>query len=189
MAAGDMLITADGRHAPVRWVYAKHWSAAQMQASPNLAPICIAQDALGIGLPKRDLYVSQQHRILVDGPIAKRMFGSREVLVPAKALLDLPGVRLHRPNRALSYHHVMLDAHDIVISEGIRSESLYFGPQALTSIPEPALNEAMALLGLSKSQIEKHAVVPARQLTPMKQARHLIARHLRNSKPITLAWA
>jgi hypothetical protein len=47
---------------------------------------------LGPGVPARPLHVSPQHRILLRNRVAQRMFGAAEVLVAAKALLDLPGV-------------------------------------------------------------------------------------------------
>ena len=50
------------------------------------------QGALGNGLPRRDLLVSRQHRMLVRSSIAGRMFGDKEVLVAAHHLTALPGV-------------------------------------------------------------------------------------------------
>ncbi len=182
---GDQISLADGSVAPLRWVFAKRWTPAQMKARRNLAPIRIKQGALGINLPKRDLRVSQQHRILVEGVIAQRMFGAREVLVPAIALLPLAGVFVDQPSMPVSYYHIMLERHEIVISEALRSESLYLGKQALQSIPAPALNEALLLLGLTRAELEAEVMPPARVLAPIKQARRLITRHRRNDKPIT----
>lgn len=181
---GDLVMIADGRTAPVRWVFVKKWSAQDMSAHRNLAPICISKDAFGVGLPERDLRLSQQHRILVEGPIAQRMFGVREVLVPAKALLSLPGIYIDIPSACVRYYHVMLDVHDVLIAEGVRSESLYLGPQALHSIPEAALHEALMLLGLSRRALIRREITPARPLVPVKRARHLIARHVKNQKPV-----
>lgn len=185
---GDLVMTADGRTAPVRWVFFKQWSAQDMSAHRNLAPICISKDAFGAGLPERDLLLSQQHRILVEGPIAQRMFGAREVLVPAKALLSLPGIYIDTPSACVRYYHIMLDAHEIVIAEGVRSESLYLGPQALHSIPEPSLHEALVLLGLPRNALMRGEITPARPLVPMKRARRLIARHVKNQKPIIASF-
>lgn len=181
---GDLVRTADGKEAPVRWVFSKSWTAAAMRKHRNLAPICITKGALGLGLPKRDLRVSQHHRVLIESSISMRMFGAREVLVPAKALLSLPGIYIETPQDPVSYFHIMLSQHDVVIAEGLRSESLYLGPQALASVPRAALQEAMTLLGLSEDALRRGDTPPARPLPEMKQARRLIARHRRNDKSI-----
>jgi len=184
LKGGDLVLTADGQVKPLRWIFSKEWSAEDIAKKQNLAPVCISKGALGPGLPLRDLCLSQQHRILVEGPIAQRMFDAREVLIPAKALLPLPGVYIKKPRSAVRYFHVMLDAHDVVIAEGLRSESLYLGPQALHSIPTVALQEALLLLGLTREIVERGEIIPARHIPSMKQARRLIARHIRNDKPI-----
>ena len=179
-----MLFTGNGTPAPVRWIFAKRWRVAEMRSRPNLMPICISKGALGVNLPARDLKISQQHRILVKGTIAQRMFGSDEVPVPAKALLSLPGIYVDEPSHAISYYHVMLETHEIIFSEGLRSESLYLGPNAIASIPETVLKNALDVLGLCKENLAKNEIPPARPLAPMKQARRLIKRHRRNGIPI-----
>ncbi|KIN63608.1 Hemolysin-type calcium-binding region [Sulfitobacter noctilucicola] len=184
LQVGDLVLTADGRAVPVRWTFSKQWSAQDMAAQRKLAPVCISKGALGLGLPARDLRLSQQHRILVKGPIVQRMFGTQEVLVAAKSLLSLPGIYIDTPRAPVRYFHILLDAHDIVIAEGLRSESLYLGPQALRSIPDAALCEALMLLGLDRETLEGGKVMPARPHAQMKRARRLIARHTRNDKPI-----
>ena len=151
---------------------------------PKLKPICITKGALVLNIPSRDLRVSQQHRILVEGLIAMRMFGTSEVLVPAKALLSLPDIFIEEPTTSVSYHHVMLETHEIVVSEGLRSESLCHGPNALSSIPENVLQDALDVLGIDKKQLKESAVPSVRPFAQMKQARRLIARHRRNDVPL-----
>lgn len=184
LKVGDQVITADGTAKPIQWIYAKTWHKSETDSAPNLQPICILQGALGLNLPSRDLRLSQQHRVLVQGPIAKRMFGVDEVLVPAKALLALPGIFIEKQSGSIAYYHVMLAQHDILVAEGVQSESLYLGPQALSSIPQAALTDALNMLGLHISQIAHCKLKPARPLAPIKQARRLIKRHRRNDKPI-----
>ncbi|PIE14521.1 MAG: hypothetical protein CSA70_01860 [Rhodobacterales bacterium] len=184
---GDYVCTADNIERPVVWVYNASWSPCEMMATKQLAPVRISRGALGGGLPKRTLYLSQQHRVLVQGPIAERMFGQSEVLVPAKFLLALPNVHLSFPNRIVGYYHVMLDTHEILLSEGAKTESLFLGVQALNSIPCEAQEELALILGIPPSLFEQNAPGPARHFAQGKQARELIRRHLKNSKPITLA--
>lgn len=180
----DLVLTADGRAAPIIWIFSKRWAVEDIAKQQNLAPVCISKGAFGLNLPVRDLRLSQQHRVLVEGQIAQRMFGTKEVLVPTKALLSLPGIYIETPTSSVQFFRIMLDAHDIVIAEGLRSESLYLGPQALRSIPDAALHEALMLLGLTRGALERGEIKSARSLAAMKKARRLIARHQRNDKPI-----
>ncbi len=186
LRAGDRVVTADHGICEIAWVLAKRWAPEAIARAPRLAPVRIARGALGPGLPDRDLRLSQQHRVLVQGAIARRMFGAGEVLVPAKALLALPGVVLERPEVPVRYHHVMLRGHEILFANGILAESLYLGPQALGSIPPDALEEIAAVLGLPLEALMRGAgtATPARPLVKGARARRLIARHLRNDRPI-----
>ena len=77
--------------------------------------------------PLRDLRLSRQHRVLVQGPIGKRMSGAEEVLIPAKALLLLAGALLDTPTQDITYYHVMLDRHERVCSDNLPTESLFMG--------------------------------------------------------------
>lgn len=191
LRAGDLVCTLDRGPQPVLWAHHKVWTPGQVAHAPNLAPVCIGAGTLGGGLPRRDLHVSQHHRVMVRGAIAERMFAAPEVLVPAKALLALPGVRLEQPERPISYVHVMCARHEVLLSEGLACESLFLGREARRSICPDALQEVWALLGLDAkhTQDADHIMQPARPLVAMRQARNLVARHMRNGKPLVQAGA
>ncbi|WP_051909644.1 Hint domain-containing protein, partial [Paenirhodobacter enshiensis] len=97
LAEGDLVLTRDHGPQPLRWIGSTEVSQLRLVKQPKLRPIRIAAGALGFdsegaALPHRDLTVSPQHRILVRSKIAEKMFGESEVLVPARQLLQLPGV-------------------------------------------------------------------------------------------------
>ena len=92
LAEGDLVRTLDHGLQPVRWVGARRLSAAELAAAEKLRPIRIRAGALGPGTPRADLLVSPQHRVLVRSRIAQRMFGTDEVLVAAKQLLQIDGI-------------------------------------------------------------------------------------------------
>lgn len=181
---GDLVMTADHGAQEVRWTFHKSWTAAEIAASPNLAAVRIQKGALGPDLPLRDLRLSQQHRVLVQGRIAERMFGKPEVLVPAKAFLDLPGVSLDPPVAGVTYFHIMLSQHEVLISDGVATESLFLGPQAIKSIPAPALRELQAVLDMSLDELANSPCAPARIFVTGKRARKLLDRHARNNRAV-----
>lgn len=73
------------------------------------------------------------------------MFGSSEVLVAAKQLLQIEGFE-QTDTSEVEYFHLLFDEHEIVRSNGAETESLYTGPQALRAVGEAARDEIPTLL-------------------------------------------
>lgn len=178
LALGDLVWTRDNGLQPIRWIGRRVLRPAELAAQPNLRPIRIKAGALGAGQPARDLVVSPQHRILVRSAIAVRMFGAAEVLVAAKQLLSLPGIEIDEAARDVTYLHLMFDHHEVLVSNGAETESLYPGPVALAALGEAAAAEIHALFPeLCEGE---DSFPPARQLVPGRLARKLAERHGKN---------
>ncbi|SDD71712.1 Hint domain-containing protein [Paracoccus isoporae] len=177
---GDLVVTCDNGPQPIRWIGSVTLSAAQLALAPHLRPIRICRGALGPDMPSADLVVSPQHRILVRSRIAVRMFGTEEILVAAKQLLQLDGVEVARDLDEVEYVHFMCDQHECVISNGAVTESLYAGPVALRTLRPAELAELKQLM----PQIfeDGHEAEPARVLTPGRKSRKLVQRHLDNGQ-------
>lgn len=183
---GDLVTTMDNGAQPVRWHHC--W---QVQTTRKTAPVRIKAGALGDGVPRRDLLVSPQHRIMVRSAIAARMFGAFEVLVPAKKLLGLPGISQDPQAQRVTYAHFMCDTHEVVFANGTPAETLYPGPQArrivadslaCTDLPRWMRDETQD--GAQHRAQDGQATPQARQFPTGKQTRHMIARHTRNNKPL-----
>ena len=117
----------------------------------------------GDGLPRRDMRVSLQHAFLAwDG----RPSGKGEVLIRARHIAEEigKGTLLPAPPASVLYVHLLLDRHHLIRAEGVWTESVFTGPQALKSDPVLA-----RMLGASDAP-------------PMRdRARRLLLRkHLRN---------
>ncbi|MHA6264458.1 Hint domain-containing protein [Arenibacterium sp. CAU 1754] len=187
LSPGDLVNTLDRGPKRVKWVYSVTWSAEIVGAQPNLAPVLIRKGALGNGLPWRDLRVSQQHRILVASAISQRMFGCVEVLLAAKHLAALPGVEIDCREKPVTYYHVMLDRHEVLIADGIPAESLYLGAEAMKAIPPKGLRQIEVMLGKTIEQLGQTAQIRARPFAESRRARTLVARHAKNDKPLIAA--
>lgn len=173
---------ANGSFAPLRLNLQSPVSAAEMQRHENLRPVRICAGALGAGLPKRDLLVSRQHRMQVSSPIAQRMFGDLDVLVAAIRLTELLGIYLDERIAALNYYHLVFDHHQIVLAEGAPSESFYIGREAIAALNPDARGEVLTLF----PQLARKArtMRPAHPIPMRALQKQLIARHLRNDKPL-----
>lgn len=142
----DHVLTYDHGYQPVRWIGSRSVSPDQLDPKVKLKPILIRADALGTGYPKQDLAVSQQHRILGSSAIAMRMFGCKDVLIPANKLLSLDGIDVtHDTLNGVTYFHLLFDAHEIIWANGAPTEGLFTGPEALKSVSADARQEIVAL--------------------------------------------
>lgn len=109
---GDCVLTLDGRAVAVRWI------GVQTVVSPfcdplHSYPIRISRGALDEGLPMRDLLVSPDHAILVDG-----------LLVQASALMNGTTIlRMTDMPERFTYYHVELADHSLILTEGVPAET------------------------------------------------------------------
>lgn len=182
LSAGDMIKTRDRGFQPLRWIGETRLDAERLDLQPNLRPILIRAHALAPGVPARDLRVSPQHRVLVRSVIARRMFDEDEILVAAKHLAGLPGIEVLNPQLGVTYHHMLFDTHEVVLSDGAWSESLFTGPEALKSVGEAARREILTLF----PQLADPDFQPkrARRLLSGREGRKLAERHGRNGKQL-----
>jgi hypothetical protein len=112
LKAGDLILTADGRTVPVRWIGINTVATRFADTQRNM-PIRITAGALGENLPRRDLLVSPDHALFIEG-----------VLVQASALIN--DVTIHRETRMpeiFRYYHIETAAHDLILAEGAAAET------------------------------------------------------------------
>ncbi|MGB0968556.1 MAG: Hint domain-containing protein [Halocynthiibacter sp.] len=153
LSAGDDILTADGQRHTIRWVGSRTLHQPDFDYNEHLRPVRITAGALGQNLPKRDLLVSRQHRILVSSFTAERVTGDKETLVAAIKLTKLPGIYVDNSDVPVTYYHILLDTHEILLAEGAPSESLYLGEGAINTMSKAARREIQEIFpGLMHAQ-------------------------------------
>jgi len=115
---GDLVETLDHGARPIRWVGQR-----TVPATGRHAPIRFEAGALG---DHGVVMVSPQHCVMIDGWRTEMLFGEAEILCPAHLLVNGATIR-PVPCAAITYVHIMFDAHEIVLAEGLASESFLFG--------------------------------------------------------------
>ena len=111
LAIGDRLRTVGGDIKPITWIGSRRIDCRQHSAPAKVWPVLVVAHAFGPGAPRRDLWLSPDHAVFAEG-----------VLIPVKHLVNGTTIRqIVIP--AITYLHVGLDRHDVVLAEGLPVES------------------------------------------------------------------
>ncbi len=115
LQAGDLVVTRqDGIDTlvPVRWIGQRRLHVARHPEPEQVAPVRIGRDAVAPGVPCRDLRVSPDHAVFLD-----------DMLVQARQLVNGMTIRRDLACAVVTYHHVELDRHAILVADGLPCES------------------------------------------------------------------
>jgi hypothetical protein len=109
---GDLVLTHDGREVPVAWL-GRQTVSTVFSDKLRVLPIRIKAGALGENVPARDLLVSPDHAMFVDG-----------VLIHAGALVnDTSITRESNVPSIFTYFHVEVADHSLILAEGAPAET------------------------------------------------------------------
>ncbi|MEL6440210.1 MAG: Hint domain-containing protein [Cyanobacteria bacterium J06621_8] len=109
---GDKVQTEAGTLEPIKWIGRQTVRLEECTNPLRTHPVMIKAGALGNGLPHRDLYVSPDHSLFVDG-----------LLINAGALVNDISILKTEPAATFTYYHIELDNHCLVMAEGTAAES------------------------------------------------------------------
>lgn len=143
LRVGDRVLTRDSGFQDIAWIGKKTVSAQEMAAHPRLRPVRIRAGALGSYGPQRDMIVSPNHRILSVGHYQELLFEESEVLVAAKYFVHADGVD-HVAGQ-VTYVHFMFDQHQLVLSDGMWTESFQPGAYSLRGVDSDQRHEIFEL--------------------------------------------
>ena len=173
LAVGDLVITRDHGLQAIRWVGQKDISGARLYANPQIYPVKIKKDALGPERPCRDMMVSPQHRIVIDDHTADKMYGSRQVLVPAIAL-DANEKITQADVKSTTYIHLLFDHHEIIFANGIETESFHPNRMIMNGLDRMVQEEIYAVFPELQSGVIASGFGPAAMpALSVSEGRHL----------------
>jgi len=173
LQVGDSVITRDNGLQEIAWYGSKSMTGAELVKNQNLKPVLIRAGSLGKGLPKRDMMVSPNHRMLIANDKTQLYFEEREVLVAAKHLIGMDGVHVVDVPQT-NYIHFMFERHEVVLADGSWSESFQPGDQSLKGIGNAQRKEIFSIfpeLSETKGQEEFQS---ARRSLKKHEARLLV---------------
>jgi len=110
---GDIVMTADGSETTVKWV-GEQPVQTRLTHPARVNPICLTAGSIADNVPARDLFVSPDHAIAIDGALynASTLVNGTSIYMVAKMPLD-----------GFTYYHVETDAHEVILAEGCPAES------------------------------------------------------------------
>ncbi len=111
LRVGDLVVSAFGGVVPVMWLGWRRVEARRYRDGSAIWPVRVQAGALAEGVPGRDLWLSPEHAVFLDG-----------VLVPVRCLIN-GGSIAQMPVGVVTYWHVELPQHDVVLAEGMACES------------------------------------------------------------------
>ncbi|KQP60706.1 hypothetical protein ASF52_06105 [Methylobacterium sp. Leaf112] len=122
MRVGDLAVTVSGVARAVIWIGHRELKGTGQPLLHDQQPIRVRAGAFGLGLPARDLRLSAGHPVLV-GADSENESG---VLVPIMCLINGTTI-VREPATSVTYWHVELETHDILLAEGLPAESYIDG--------------------------------------------------------------
>ena len=109
---GDPVKTLSGATKAIVWIGRRRIDPRRHPDAGRVRPVRIRRHAFGAGVPHRDLLVSPDHAVFVDG-----------ALVCARRLINGATIVQDVGDAPVEYFHLELESHDIVLAEGLPAES------------------------------------------------------------------
>ena len=112
LAIGDHLVTSSKAVSPIRWI-GRTKVTARLVDPLRSWPVRIRANALAEGVPSRDMLLSPDHAVFLDG-----------ILIHAGALVNDTSI-VHEtvvPD-VFEYYHIELDDHALILANNVRSET------------------------------------------------------------------
>ena len=157
---GDRILTADGGTTTVRWLGIQPIDTASVTPAKAF-PVRFAAGSIAPGVPSRDLYVSPDHAMEIDG-----------ILYNATALVNGRSITqaAQMPREGFTYYHIDTGRHELVLAEDAASETYLdaVGREAFVNGHEQADAPIIAEMAVPR--------IVARRMVPQDVVEHLSAR-------------
>jgi hypothetical protein len=129
LGIGHAILTEDGREVPVKWI-GRQTVSTRFGPAERLMPVRVLAGALGDGLPVRDLVLTADHALLIDGLLI-----NSGAMVNGTSIINVP---LSEMGKSYTVYHVETEDHDIILAEGAPAETFidYVGRQAFDNYAE-----------------------------------------------------
>jgi Hint domain len=116
LQVGDTVKTIiGGKPEQIVWIGQRTIDCSRHPQPKQVWPVRIAAGAFGRGKPSRDLWLSPDHAVYVE-----------DVLIPVKHLINGSSIA-QVPRTSVTYYHIELRHHDVVLANGMTAETFLAG--------------------------------------------------------------
>jgi Hint domain len=109
---GSLVLTAGGAARPVSWIGFRAIDPRRHADPAAVRPVRIEAGAFADGVPRHPVRLSPDHAVLI-----------HDVLVPVRLLVNGATIVREDECRSVTYYHVELSSHDVLLTEGLAAES------------------------------------------------------------------
>lgn len=161
---GDLVVTRDNGLKPVRMVWTRKVTEADIAADPALAPVRLKPRAIGPMMPQRDLVLAGGHRILVPGWRLADFPDTDACLIPSRDIAEASDEAfVERSGTDVVYYNIVFDEHQVFCANGLPVESYLPEAARLDELDDHARQDLTALFAAEEAD---PAFPPARYAAP-----------------------
>jgi hypothetical protein len=111
LVIGDLVHANGAGLTPITWIGYRQIDCSRHPRPEHVWPVCVRAHGFAAGRPHRDLWLSPDHAVFVDG-----------MLIPVRQLINGTTI-VQVPAGQVTYFHVELAHHDVLTAEGLPVES------------------------------------------------------------------
>lgn len=134
---GDLIVTRDNGLQPVRMIWTRTVTAAEIAADPSLAPVRFKSRAIGPMMPQRDLLLAPDHRVLVPGWRLADVADDCPCLLAAREISEVSDAGFIDKNHSeITFYNVLFEDHQVFTANGLPVESYLPSVDAVDALDE-----------------------------------------------------
>ncbi len=153
---GDLVETLENGLVPVLNHVKRH-----VPARGSFRPVRLRSPYFGL---QRDIVVAPDQKLVVSQPMVEYMFGCEAVLLPARHLVNGTSAIWEDRSTTMTYHQLVLPAHETLIAAGSPVESLFIGRLRRKS----DLHQRSLLCGCPRQALPEHMLSAHQVLRPFE---------------------
>jgi len=164
--ADDLIVTRDNGLQPVRMIWKREVSLADIVINPDLAPVRFKPRAVGPMMPQKDVCVAADHRVLVPG---YRLLGEEKTACCLLEALEFAeasdAAYVDRSAEVVTYFTLVFDTHQIFSADGLFSESFLPTTKNLAALDESLRDNMVRRFPLLKRQPDAYPAAKYKSVT------------------------
>ncbi|WGI20532.1 Hint domain-containing protein [Amylibacter sp. IMCC11727] len=147
LTVGDRVITRDHGMQEIRWIGSE-----KKHVTAQNAPILFKKGAIK---NNRDLIVSADHRVVFKGAEAMMLYGVKEVLIPARKMVNDETI-IRATSGEVEFFQIVLDQHEVIYCEAAATESFMPDENGIAALSSDNQSDMLNALPVLKAASDSY---------------------------------